>query len=328
MAALLQVRQLRALLPAQAGLAAAVDGIDLTLDSGEVLGLVGESGCGKSMTALSLMRLLPGRGSRIEGEVHLAGTDLLRLSERAMREVRGKRIGMVFQEAMTALNPVLTIGRQIAEAARRHDRLSAAAARVRAEEMLRLVRMPDAGRRLDQYPHELSGGMRQRAMIAAALVCRPELLIADEPTTALDVTVQAQILALLSDLRATLRMGLLLITHDLGVVAEHCDRVLVMYAGRAVEQAPVSALFAQPQHPYTRGLIGAMPRLAAELEGRLVEIPGVVPPLSDMPSGCRFAPRCPRATVACKVQPPWLPAAPGHFVACWHPHDKVRHLDA
>jgi peptide/nickel transport system ATP-binding protein len=322
MGPLLTVRNLRALLPGEAGLAAAVDGVDLTLDEGEVLGLVGESGCGKTMMALSLMRLLPGRGARLEGEIVLGGTDLQRLPERAMRGVRGKRMAMIFQEPMTALNPVLTLGRQIAESVRQHEGVSAAQARARALEMLLLVQMPDAERRLTEYPHELSGGMRQRGMIAVALACRPHVLIADEPTTALDVTVQAQILALLAELRARLGMALLLITHDLGVVAEQCDRVVVMYAGRVAEQAPVRALFARPRHPYTRGLMGAVPHLTAEPETRLTEIPGIVPSLSDMPTGCRFAPRCTRTTTACRVQPPLLPAGNGHLVACWHPHGR------
>ncbi len=318
MNAVLDVRDLRITLPTAHGPVAAVDGVGFTLDRGEVLGIVGESGCGKSLTALSLIGLLP-EAARASGQIRLGETDLLALRPAALRRIRGGRIGMVFQDPMTALNPVMTIGAQLMEAIRQHTPLPRDAALARAEALLRLVRIADPATALASYPHHFSGGMRQRALMAIALAGAPDVLIADEPTTALDVTVQAQILDLLRDLRAELGMAVLLITHDLGVVAGNCDRVLVMYAGHIAEIADVRALFAHPAHPYTRGLMGAIPRPDAQ---RLVEIAGVVPPVSAMPAGCRFAPRCPRADSQCRADtPPLRPRAPHHLVACWHPHD-------
>jgi peptide/nickel transport system ATP-binding protein len=308
---------------ARAGIVKAVDGVSLTLCRGETLALVGESGCGKSMTALSIMRLVPSPPGRIvAGSVWLDGRDLMRLDEAEMRGVRGNEIAMIFQEPMTSLNPVLTIGNQIAEALRLHRDLSKSAARDLAIEMLRRVRIAEPARRAREYPHQLSGGMRQRVMIAMALACNPRVLIADEPTTALDVTIQAQILDLLRDLQRQLGTAILLITHNLGVVAETAQRVVVMYAGRKVEEAAVEALFAQPLHPYTHGLLGSVPQLAA-LGGnaaaeRLQEIPGIVPPLDNLPPGCAFAPRCAFADARCHAQfPPWEELRPRHWVACW-----------
>jgi peptide/nickel transport system ATP-binding protein/oligopeptide transport system ATP-binding protein len=314
---LLEVRGLVAEFRTRGGAFRAVDGVDLTLARGETLGLVGESGCGKSVTSLSIMRLIPDPPGRIAGSIRLAGEDLLAKSEEEMRRVRGGRIAMIFQEPMTSLNPVHTVGAQIVEAIRLHRPLDAGSARARALEMLRLVRIPDAERRLGEYPHELSGGMRQRVMIAMALACDPEILIADEPTTALDVTIQAQILELMRDLRDRTGAAILLITHDLGVVAELAQRVMVMYAGRAVEEADVATLFADPQHPYTIGLLGSIPQLAARGE-RLDAIEGAVPDPRAPPAGCRFHPRCPFADARCRAEAPPLAAfAPGHRVACW-----------
>jgi oligopeptide/dipeptide ABC transporter ATP-binding protein len=294
----------------------AVDGVDFDLAPGETLGIVGESGSGKSLTALSVLGLAPGR---VEGEVVFDGTSLLGLPEREMNRIRGARIAMIFQEPMTALNPVFTVGRQIAETLRQHHRLDAAAARARSLELLRQVGIADPNSRLDRYPHELSGGMRQRVMIAIALACSPRLLIADEPTTALDVTIQAQILALLRELQSALGMALVLITHDLGVVAQMVDRVIVMYGGRVAEEGPVSRIFAAPSHPYTRLLMQSIPALDRE-QDRLAVIPGTVPPLSDMPPGCRFNTRCPNAGPDCRSSVPALSeVAPGHRIACFHP---------
>lgn len=307
------------------GVLPAVRGFSLRLHRGEVLGLVGESGCGKSVTALSILRLIPPRVGRIvAGSVHYDGKDLLRLPEAQMRRLRGNEISMIFQEPMTALNPVLTIGQQIMEPLRLHQGLSPRESRERAIEVLRLVHIPAAERRIDAYPHELSGGMRQRAMIAMAVSCNPKVLIADEPTTALDVTIQAQILELLHELRQKLGTAIIMITHDLGVVAEMAHRVIVMYAGRKVEEASVDALFGAPRHPYTRGLLDAIPRLRfgkieATHRSRLSAISGTVPSLSDLPSGCAFAPRCPRASDVCRQDAPALEAdEAGHAVACWH----------
>ncbi|HSU05459.1 MAG TPA: ABC transporter ATP-binding protein, partial [Acetobacteraceae bacterium] len=279
--ALLEVDGLSTRFFGEASITRAVEDVSFSIAPGETLGLVGESGCGKSVTALSIMQLLPRNGRVVAGRVRFDGRDLLALSEAEMRDIRGNRIAMIFQEPMTSLNPLHTIGEQIAEAVRIHEHASHAAALVRAEEVLRLVRIPDAPRRLRDYPHQFSGGMRQRAMIAMALACSPRLLIADEPTTALDVTIQAQILRLMLELKERIGAAVLMITHDLGVVAETCQRVIVMYAGRIVEQAPVEALFDHPAHPYTRGLMGSIPRRADRRRRRLAEIPGVVPSLSE-----------------------------------------------
>jgi oligopeptide/dipeptide ABC transporter ATP-binding protein len=296
-----------------AGAITAVDGISFTLDRGETLAIVGESGSGKTTAALSLLRLVP----VAQGAVRLDGRDLLTLGERALLTVRGAEIGMVFQEPMTSLNPVLTIGEQITEVLRAHGVAHGVAARARAVELLGLVGMPDAEQRFASYPHTLSGGMRQRAMIAMAIACSPKLLIADEPTTALDVTVQAQVLDLLRDLQSRLSMGLLLITHDLGVVAELADRIAVMYAGRIVETAPAATLFAQPLHPYTVGLLSASLGFA-DADGPLTEISGHPPDLTALPAGCAFAPRCPRADARCRVEMPLLRGEGGRRVACHH----------
>jgi peptide/nickel transport system ATP-binding protein len=307
------------------GTVKAVDGVDFSLWPGETLAIVGESGCGKSVTALSLMRLVPDPPGRIVGgSVNLAGVDLLALDEEAMRDVRGKDVAMIFQEPMTSLNPVLTIGDQIAEVLLLHERLGRGEAWRKAIEMLRLVRIPEPEERAKSYPHQLSGGMRQRAMIAMALACNPKVLVADEPTTALDVTIQAQFLTIILELQKKLGTAVILITHDLGVVAETAQRVIVMYAGRKVEEASVDDLFAHPQHPYTRGLMASIPRLAVMLgegesaPGRLQEIPGMVPALSDLPPGCVFAPRCAHAEDRCRAAfPTYEEKRPGHWAACW-----------
>jgi peptide/nickel transport system ATP-binding protein len=292
---LLEVKNLRTHFPTRGGLVRAVDGISFHLDRGELLGLVGESGCGKSMTALSVMRLIAPPGKIVEGEILFQGSDLLKLSDSQMRQMRGDDIAMIFQDPMTSLNPVYTVGEQIAEALRLHRKLSRKQARLATIEAMREVSIPDPSRRLDDYPHQLSGGMRQRIMIAMALACNPKLLIADEPTTALDVTIQAQILELLDELRKQRDLAVLLITHDLGVVAEVADRVAVMYTGRIVEESPVEELFAKPKHPYTEGLLNSVPKLTAEhvvKKERLETIEGVVPRPTDLPPGCHFAPRC------------------------------------
>ena len=320
-APLLDVQDLKTHFFNEDGVTRAVDGVSFTVAPEETLGIVGESGCGKSVTALSILRLLPPRlGRTVGGRVLFEGQDLLALSERQMRDVRGNRIAMVFQEPMTSLNPVLTIGHQIAEAVRIHKGASAVAARDRAREMLELVRIPDAARRLDDYPHQFSGGMRQRVMIAMSLACDPKLLVADEPTTALDVTIQAQVLKLMLELKAKTGSAVILITHDLGVVAETCQRVVVMYAGRKVEEAPVAELFAQPAHPYTRGLLASIARgKAGGRAKRLNEIPGMVPSLREPIRGCAFAPRCRFADARCRTESPDLtPVAgqPRHRAAC------------
>ena len=315
--ALLEIEALSTQFLGEDSVVRAVDGVSLSIAPGETLGLVGESGCGKSVTALSVMRLLPKNGCVVAGAVRFDGQDLLTLSETEMRAIRGNRIAMIFQEPMSSLNPVHTIGAQIAESVRIHKDASRGAALARAEEMLRLVRIPDAAHRLRDYPHQLSGGMRQRAMIAMALACSPELLIADEPTTALDVTIQAQILRLMLELKERIGAAILLITHDLGVVAETCQRVVVMYAGRVVEEAPVEGLFDAPAHPYTRGLMNSMPHGRDRRRRRLPEIPGIVPSLTEPIAGCAFAPRCSLAVAACREAAPALrPIAPGHLVAC------------
>ncbi|MSP77184.1 MAG: ABC transporter ATP-binding protein [Rhodospirillaceae bacterium] len=326
MSDLLEVADLGTWFYTRQGIVKAVDGVDFSVASGETLAIVGESGCGKSMTALSLMRLIPDPPGRIvSGSVKLAGRDLLTLSEEEMRRVRGNDISMIFQEPMTSLNPVMTIGRQIAEALILHRGLNRAAALKRAIEMLDFVRIPEPAQRSKEYPHQLSGGMRQRAMIAMALACNPKVLIADEPTTALDVTIQAQILELIVELQREFGAAVILITHDLGVVAETAKRVIVMYAGRKVEEAEVGELFARPLHPYTSGLLASIPRLdlmrgeTARREGRLQEIPGIVPPLFDLPAGCAFAPRCPKADDKCRRdRPTYEEKQPGHWAACWH----------
>jgi len=294
-----------------------VDGVSFRLGRGEMLALVGESGCGKSLTSLALLRLVPPPGRIEDGSrIALAGTDVLGLEERALREVRGRRIGMIFQDPMTSLNPVFKVGDQITEGIHAHFKVSKREARERAVALLREVGMPDAEQRLDVYPHQLSGGMRQRVMIAIALAAEPELLIADEPTTALDVTVQAQILEVLDRLRETRGMAVLLITHDLGIVAGRADRVAVMYAGQIVEEAATPELFARPSHPYTQGLFASVPRLTGPRE-RLTPISGNVPAPSAWPSGCRFRPRCPIVHPKSDAMPPLLPAGPDHTMRCW-----------
>jgi len=314
---LLEIEQLRTVFRTGLGEIAAVDGVSLSVDRGKTLGIVGESGCGKSMLSLSLMRLVPSPGRVASGRVLFDGADLLTLAPAAMREIRGRRIAMIFQEPMTSLNPVYTVGTQIVEAMRAHDRsASTGALRARAIEALGRVCIPAPDRRFDEFPHQLSGGMRQRVMIAMALACAPDLLIADEPTTALDVTVQAQILDLLRDLQQQTGMAIILITHDLGVVAEMADEVAVMYAGRVVERAPGAAIFDDPQHPYTLGLLGSIPRLEHDRD-RLLTIEGAVPPPFALPRGCRFHPRCVFAAAACEIDIPDLRMlSPDHEAAC------------
>jgi peptide/nickel transport system ATP-binding protein len=316
---LLEIRGLRTEFATDDGSVTAVDGVDLALDRGETLGIVGESGCGKTVTAMSVLKLIAMPPGRIAGGAILwRGRDLVPLGAAAMRRIRGKEIGIVFQEPMTSLNPVYSVGAQIAEAVREHEGLGRRGAMDRASEMLQLVHIPNAARRVHDYPHQFSGGMRQRVMIAMALSCNPQLLIADEPTTALDVTIQAQVLDLLAEMKDRLGMAMLLITHAMGVVAETAQRVVVMYAGKVVEEAPVEELFARPRHPYTQGLIRSIPRVdRAAQKARLAAIPGVVPSLAELPPGCRFAPRCGFATPACTAGEPRLrEVAPGHKVAC------------
>jgi len=316
--ALLEVRNLRTHFDTDRGLFRAVDGISFDVPKGRTVGLVGESGCGKSVTSLSIMGLVPSPPGRIEADaLRFEGRDLLAMSADDRRRLRGGQMSMIFQEPMTSLNPVRTIGHQIIEAIRAHTDLSRAAARARAIEVLDLVRIPSPASRIDEFPHRLSGGMRQRVMIAMALSCDPQLLIADEPTTALDVTIQAQILDLLHDLQARLGMAILIITHDLGVIAEIADDVIVMYAGKIVESATVAQLFADPQHPYTIGLLGSIPRLG-EYRERLATIEGTVPSPANQPKGCRFSPRCPFADARCVSEPPPLrDLGARHQVACW-----------
>ena len=315
---LLQVRDLKTYFYTEDGVGRAVDGISFEVKRGETLGLVGESGCGKSVSALSVMRLIPEPPGRIEaGQILLDGRDLLALDEDEMCAVRGDDIAMIFQEPMTSLNPVLTCGFQIMEAILLHQKVDRKEARQRAIEMLSRVGIPAPEQRIDEYPHQLSGGMRQRVMIAMALSCNPDLLIADEPSTALDVTIQAQILDLLLHLQKEFHMAILLITHDLGVIAEMADRVAVMYAGKIVEHATTKALFARPMHPYTRGLMRSVPRLD-QVRERLDIIPGMVPDAREFPPGCRFAPRCPLAEDRCRRQEPLLEEREdGHLAACW-----------
>jgi peptide/nickel transport system ATP-binding protein len=294
-----------------------VDGVSWRLDAGQTLGVVGESGCGKSVTALSILRLVPTPPARHGGSIRYRDTDLLRLTEKEMRRIRGNRISMIFQEPMTSLNPVLSVGRQIAETITVHQQVGRREALERSVEMLRLVQIAEPERRIAEYPHQFSGGMRQRVMIALALACKPDVLIADEPTTALDVTIQAQILELLCGLQRQLGMGIVMITHDLGVVAECCDHVVVMYAGRKVEDASVLDLFDRPLHPYTRALMASMPSMNATAS-RLTEIPGMVPAPQDLSHGCAFAPRCAYATERCRAEAPALEAhGDDHAVACF-----------
>jgi peptide/nickel transport system ATP-binding protein len=316
---LLEVSDLRTQIRRGRDVVTAVDGISFDIEPGETVGLVGESGCGKTMTGSSIMRLLPPNGRIASGSVRLAGRELTALPERDMRQVRGRDVAMVFQDPLTSLNPTMTIGRQITEAVRLHRRVSAAEARARAVEVLRLVGMPQPEQRLHSHPHQLSGGMRQRVMIALALVCDPTALIADEPTTALDVTIQAQILQLLRDLRDRLSMGVLLITHDLGVIAGQADRILVMYAGRIVESGPTREMFAHPRHPYTEALLGAIPRLDQDRNDELRSIPGLPPDLAHPPAGCRFAARCAFATDRCRTEDPALTDDGTRAYACFHP---------
>jgi len=325
---LLEVDDLKTYFYTRDGIVRAVDGVSFTVYPGETLAVVGESGCGKSVTSLSILRLIAAPpGKIVNGRLMFQGRDLLGLTEDEMRRVRGNEISMIFQEPMTSLNPVLTIGRQIAEALVLHRGMKRKAALERAVEMLTLVNIPEAARRIEQYPHQLSGGMRQRVMIAMALACNPRLLIADEPTTALDVTIQAQILDLMRGLKEKTGAAIVLITHDLGVVAEMAQRVVVMYAGRKVEEAAVDDLFAHPRHPYTEGLLKSIPRLEhAQAAGhlRLAEIPGMVPSLKEEIGGCLFAPRCRYATERCRREyPPLEEKAPGHFAACWE-SDRLR----
>jgi peptide/nickel transport system ATP-binding protein len=315
---LLEVRGLKTHFATDRGLFRAVDGVSFGVPRGRTVGLVGESGCGKSVTSLSVMGLVPSPPGKVEADtITFGGTNVLALPPDERRKLRGGKMSMIFQEPMTSLNPVHTVGQQIVEAIIAHSTMPPRAAKARAIEMLELVKIPSPARRIDDYPHNMSGGMRQRVMIAMALSCEPALLIADEPTTALDVTIQAQILDLLSDLQQRLGMAILIITHDLGVIAEMADQVLVMYAGQIVESAEVADIFADPQHPYTIGLLGSIPRLDVERE-RLATIEGTVPGANNQPKGCRFAPRCPFADGRCReAMPPLRDISPTHRVACW-----------
>jgi peptide/nickel transport system ATP-binding protein len=319
---LLDVKNLKTYFFTDEGVVRAVDGVDMHIDRGETLGVVGESGCGKSVTALSIMKLIPQPpGKIVEGQILYNGQDLVDLAPNRMRKIRGKEISMIFQEPMTSLNPVFTCGEQIAEALRLHEGLGRRAAMAKTVDMLKLVHIPNAERRVKEYPHQLSGGMRQRVMIAMALSCNPNLLIADEPTTALDVTIQAQILELLNELKSQLHMAVLLITHDMGVIAETAQRVIVMYAAKVAEEASVADLFKEPLHPYTQGLLRSIPRidLDATEKRRLEAIPGTVPSLrGHIAPGCRFAPRCPFTKPVCTEKDPVLKEVkPGHKVSCW-----------
>jgi oligopeptide/dipeptide ABC transporter ATP-binding protein len=318
MSRVLQISDLRISFPDGAGgRFYPVDGVSFTLDRGQTLALVGESGSGKSLTSLALLRLVPSPGRIEPGSIiHLGDTDVMALRGESLRGIRGRRIGMIFQDPMTSLNPVFSVGDQIAEGIRAHFDVSKSEARERSLRLLQEVGIPDPAGRLDAYPHQLSGGMRQRVMIAIALAAEPEILVADEPTTALDVTVQAQILEVLDRLRSTRGMAVLLITHDLGIVAGRADRVAVMYAGQIVEEAPTGRLFTNPSHPYTQGLFASVPRLTGPIQ-RLTPIGGTVPSPTDWPSGCRFRPRCPKAFEKSELPPPLLPVAPDHRMRCW-----------
>jgi peptide/nickel transport system ATP-binding protein/oligopeptide transport system ATP-binding protein len=317
---LLKIQNLHTYFFTDEGIAKAVDGVDLELEEGGTLGLVGESGCGKSVTALSIMRLIPDPpGKIVQGQISFNGTNLLILSEAEMRKIRGRSISMIFQEPMTSLNPVFQIGDQISEVLQLHEGMSRKKAWNRSIEMLKMVGIPAPERRVMEYPHQLSGGMRQRAMIAMALACSPMLMIADEPTTALDVTIQAQILELINHLQKEKGMSVILITHNLGVIAETARRVAVMYAGRIVEYTDVRAIFGSPKHPYTQGLLKSIPRLDEHhaRKGKLEAIPGLVPSLLDLPAGCKFSNRCKYVFDRCGEEPPLIEAAPGHLVRCW-----------
>jgi oligopeptide/dipeptide ABC transporter ATP-binding protein len=327
---LLEVKGLRTSFYTRDGVVRAVDGIDFHVDRGEIMGLVGESGCGKSVTSLSIMRLIAKPGKIEAGEIVFDGEDLLKLPDGRMRGIRGNRISMIFQQPTSSLNPVWNVGRQVEEVLRIHRGMKGNAATARALELLKMVGIPDPERRLKTFPHEMSGGMAQRIMIAMALACEPELLIADEPTTALDVTIQAQILDLMRNLRDETGTAIVLITHDLGVVAEMCDRVAVMYAGEIVEHTDVTTLFRRPQHPYTQGLIGSIP-VVGDVRDELAVIPGNVPNLIDLPAGCRFAPRClvriqENVELAAEHHPYLRPIGPGHEVRCWLYHDAEGNL--
>ncbi len=313
---LLEIRNLRTHFFTRDGTVKAVDGVSMSVNDGKTLGLVGESGCGKSITAMSILRLIARPGRIVEGEILLSGRDLVKLSESGIRDVRGNAISMIFQEPMTSLNPVYTCGDQIAETVSLHLDLGRKESMARAVEMLRLVGIPDAKRRASEYPHQLSGGMRQRVMIAMALSTNPELLIADEPTTALDVTIQAQILELMKEMRSRNQMAIILITHDLGVVAEMADDVVVMYAGKVVEKADVATVFDRPHHPYTKGLLDSIPRLGDRRQ-RLEVIKGMVPNPLNLPAGCLFKRRCPYAMPICDTAPPLQEVSPGHLSRCW-----------
>ena len=319
MTALLSVRDLETVFSSDEGTVRAVRGVSFDLEAGETLGLVGESGCGKSVTALSIMRLLPLAGRIVKGRVELEGTDLVSAPKRTLRRIRGRRIAMVFQDSMTSLNPLLTVGRQITESLETHLGLRLREASRRAVELLEEVGVPEPARRLRQFPHQLSGGLRQRVAVAIALAPNPQVLIADEPTTALDVTIQAQLLELLRREQAERQMALILITHDLGVVAGMADRLAVMYAGRIVESGPTETVFAKPHHPYTLGLLRSVPRLAGSIDDRLPSIPGMPPPMWALPPGCPFRPRCPFAFERCRreMPPPITAAVPSHSARCW-----------
>jgi oligopeptide/dipeptide ABC transporter ATP-binding protein len=326
---LLEVKNLKTYFYTEDGIVKAVDGIDLEVYPGEVLGLVGESGCGKSISFLSVMRLITRPGKIIEGEITFDGQDLIKMTEAEMMNLRGNRISMIFQQPQTALNPVLNVGFQIGEVLSIHQDCDRETGQKRAIELLNMVGIPEPEKRAAAYPHELSGGMAQRVMIAMALACVPELLIADEPTTALDVTIQAQILDLMRDLRNRVGASIVLITHDLGVVAEMAERVAVMYAGRIMEQADVRTLFTNPLHPYTQGLLGSIPVLG-KIKNRLEVIPGIVPNLVDLPAGCRFAPRCKSRTkyrlqICTQFEPDLISASPDHLVRCWLYQDREEH---
>lgn len=320
---LLEVSGLKTYFQDRKGQVPAVDGVDFILRKGETLGIVGESGCGKSVTSMSILHLLPPKGRIVDGTIRFKGRDITHLPPAEMAKLRGKEIAMIFQEPMTSLNPVYTVGYQISEMILRHEKVSKKEARARAIEMLQLVNIPAPEKRIDEYPHELSGGMRQRVMIAMALSCNPELLIADEPTTALDVTIQAQILDLMRTLKQTLNTSIMMITHDLGVVAEMSDYVLVMYAGMVMEYSDVRSLFADPLHPYTQGLLKALPRMG-ESQEKLYVIDGVVPSLYELPTGCRFWPRCAYATERCKHEIPALYEVEGRKIRCFRYENGVK----
>ena len=327
MSALLEVRNLKTYFRSEGTVVRAVDGVSFTVERGRTLGLVGESGCGKSVTNLSILRLIPSPPGRIvEGEILLEGKDLARAPESEMQHIRGNRVSMIFQDPMTSLNPYLTAGRQVAEVLELHKGMSSAQGRARAREMFELVGIPDPERRLDDYPHQLSGGMRQRVMIAMALACEPKVLLADEPTTALDVTIQAQILELIKDLRRRLGTAVVLVTHDLGVVAGMADDIAVMYAGRIVEYGPAGEIFRNPKHPYTQGLLASKPRL--DTKGALKPIRGMPPHLGALPEGCRFRPRCDYAHARCQQYPDQIRASAGHWAACWLLEEKPQEARA